>query len=410
MNKYRSELRFDPRCPVRPLRVLPTGRVVEDNDESKSFRKWAYDMDIPIRLVDNPKTSGSESFKRYNRYQSARTLREIVELSTTAKSSAKRREQQVKARQDIVNDYLRGYIIFVNHEIPEPTHFVSAADVAHANGTMNVHALYSQHELDDARDAHITQQELKKTALFSQFEAKGFLTFQEQITYLWGDEPKSRLNDGEGGTLSERECYAMYGEILNGVASPEPVHFKHATDTRNPEHQLWNDAIKRERSMLESQGTWVMVPRDSIGHHKLVKCKYVFKRKLLKSKEIQYKARLVACGYSQVAGESFSLDELYASVVAYSSMRFLLSYGCQKGMLLSQCDISSAYLQSHLEEDVYMAVPPDMFIDGKPPRDKDGRELCLKLKRGLRRSTLWISWRIHLRKLYLSRRLPNFGT
>ena len=59
MAKYRSEPRFDPRCPIRPLRVLPTGRVVEDNEESKSFRKWAYDTDIPIRLVDNPKVSGS---------------------------------------------------------------------------------------------------------------------------------------------------------------------------------------------------------------------------------------------------------------------------------------------------------------------------------------------------------------
>jgi hypothetical protein len=77
------------------------------------------------------------------------------------------------------------------------------------------------------------------------------------------------------------------------------------------------------------------------------------------------------------------MDELYASVVAYSSMRFLISYGCQKRMLLSQCDISSAYLQSVLDEDVYMAVPPDMMVDGKPPRDAEGRELCLKLKRGL---------------------------
>jgi hypothetical protein len=77
------------------------------------------------------------------------------------------------------------------------------------------------------------------------------------------------------------------------------------------------------------------------------------------------------------------MDELYASVVAYSSMRFLLSYGCQKKMLISQCDISSAYLQSVLDEDVYMAIPPDMLVDGKPPRDSEGRELCIKLKKGL---------------------------
>jgi hypothetical protein len=47
-------------------------------------------------------------------------------------------------------------------------------------------------------------------------------------------------------------------------------------------------------------------------------------------------------------------------------------------MLMSQCDISSAYLQSELDEDIYMAVPPDMYVDGKPPVDADGNELCLK--------------------------------
>jgi len=211
MAKYRSEPRFDPRCPIRPLRVLPTGRVVEDNEESKSFRKWAYDMDIPIRLVDNPKVSGTESYKRYNRYQDAKTLRAIVELSTTARSAAKRREQQAKARQDIVNDYLRGYIIFVNHENPSPTHFVSAAEVAKANGTLNVHALYSCSELEDARESYLEKQEARHIALFSQFEAKGFLTFQEQMAYLWDEEPKSRLYDGKGddgerGTLSKKSA------------------------------------------------------------------------------------------------------------------------------------------------------------------------------------------------------------
>jgi hypothetical protein len=60
-----------------------------------------------------------------------------------------------------------------------------------------------------------------------------------------------------------------------------------------------------------------------------------------------------------------------------------MSYGCQKGMLMSQCDISSAYLQSELDEDIYMVPPPDMWVDGKPPVDDEGNELCLKLQRGL---------------------------
>jgi len=50
---------------------------------------------------------------------------------------------------------------------------------------------------------------------------------------------------------------------------------------------------------------------------------------------------------------------------------------------MSQVDISSAYLESYLDEDVYMIPPEDLWVDGKPPKDEQGRELVCKLKRGL---------------------------
>jgi hypothetical protein len=50
---------------------------------------------------------------------------------------------------------------------------------------------------------------------------------------------------------------------------------------------------------------------------------------------------------------------------------------------LDQTDITGAYLESYLHEDVYMEVPPDLRINGKPPKDAQGRELVCKLKRGI---------------------------
>ena len=91
----------------------------------------------------------------------------------------------------------------------------------------------------------------------------------------------------------------------------------------------------------------------------------------------------MACGYSQIAGMNFSSDEVYAGVCSYSGIRFLLSYACQKGYILSQADISSAYLESQLDEEVYMNVPPDMYVNGKPPVDEHGNELVCRLRRGL---------------------------
>ena len=109
----------------------------------------------------------------------------------------------------------------------------------------------------------------------------------------------------------------------------------------------------------------------------------MFKVKKTNSNETQRKSRLVAQGFTQVAGVNYHLDQTYAGVVSYSSMRFLLSQAVGKGMLLTQTDISAAYLESYLEEDIYMEAPPDLWNHGKPPVDEDGDELVCKLERGI---------------------------
>ncbi len=78
------------------------------------------------------------------------------------------------------------------------------------------------------------------------------------------------------------------------------------------------------------------------------------------------------------------MDQTYAGVCSYSSMRFLMSYACQQGMILAQTDITGAYLESYLDEVIYMDPPPDMYsADGKPPTDANGDEVVLLVKRGL---------------------------
>ena len=143
--------------------------------------------------------------------------------------------------------------------------------------------------------------------------------------------------------------------------------------------------MERERTTLESRGTWILVPKETMPRsHRPVKCRYIYKKKRLKDQTIQYKSRLVACGYSQIAGFDYSPDETYAGVCAYSSMRFLLALAVQKGYILAQSDISSAYLESYLKDTVYMEPPPDLRgPHGEPPRDAEGRELVCLLKRGL---------------------------
>jgi hypothetical protein len=141
LNHERDISKYDPRKPTRPIRILPTSRVEQDTEDFRAFRDYAYSNDLPIRLVDNPKLPKSLSWKRYKRYQLATTLRQIVELSMTAKEVAKRREQRATAMKDITNDALRGYILFPSHENRSRHHYVNASDVAAMFSITNIFAL-----------------------------------------------------------------------------------------------------------------------------------------------------------------------------------------------------------------------------------------------------------------------------
>jgi len=384
----RKKSRLDPRHPRRPLRALPVGQIEKDTPEFKAFRKYAFENNVLIKLVDNPKQEGKSSWRRYNAYQPACSLREIIELSATSKNPAIRSQQAKKAHEDIIFDSLRGYILFPQHEHNGSTHFVDAGRLARNLGTINIHALYSSAEMESARAATLAEAvDVHSKAFAARLadaryrEATSIpLNFHDQIKALWEYDAALQLNDSD---ISKESAFAasLVGDLVTG-GIPEPKNFRSVAS--HPERIQWLESMGRERKTLEDRGTWELVPRSTIGRHRPVKCKYVYKKKLLKDGSIQFKSRLVGCGYSQVEGIDYSADELYAGVCSYSSMRFLMSLVCQKGYILSQADITGAYLESHLTETVYMEPPPDMFgPNGEPPRDSQGRELVCRLKRGI---------------------------
>jgi hypothetical protein len=83
---------------------------------------------VLLKLIDNPKQPGKASWERYNKYQLAGTLRELIELSATSNNPAERQRQIQKAHADIANDAIRGYILFPQHEHNVSAHFVDAAN------------------------------------------------------------------------------------------------------------------------------------------------------------------------------------------------------------------------------------------------------------------------------------------
>ena len=128
------------------------------------------------------------------------------------------------------------------------------------------------------------------------------------------------------------------------------------------EKKKWKAAMQKEMDSIYSNDVWDLVelPKDC----QPVGSKWVFKQKTNADGSIdRYKARLVAQGFSQQCGRDY--DETFSPVIRFESLRTLIALAVQKGLTLHQLDITAAFLNGELKEDVFMRQPEGFIDDGK---------------------------------------------
>ena len=108
----------------------------------------------------------------------------------------------------------------------------------------------------------------------------------------------------------------------------------------------YNSAV--QGCVLVLLNTWLQ-RRDTTG------CKWVFKKKFGTDGSVNYKARLVAQGYSQKFGIDF--DDVFAPVVRQVTFKTFLSIAGKNKYVIKQFDVSSAFLNGTIDKDVYMRQP-----------------------------------------------------
>ncbi|KAL4570881.1 hypothetical protein LXL04_026545 [Taraxacum kok-saghyz] len=140
--------------------------------------------------------------------------------------------------------------------------------------------------------------------------------------------------------------------IATTSPSSEPTNITQAL--KNP---AWRNAMQDEFNALDRIKTWSLVPLSQAQN--VVGCKWVYRTKYNPDGSVErLKARLVAKGFNQRPGIDYK--ETFSPVLKPATLRLILSLATSHNWSLRQLDINNAFLQGHLQEDVYMSQPLDL--------------------------------------------------
>ena len=147
----------------------------------------------------------------------------------------------------------------------------------------------------------------------------------------------------------ERRAPDRFGEWVT-MASKDAVEPATVSEAlHGPHSEQWREAMQEEIDSLQEHDVYELteLPRG----RKAVGCKWVFKIKHKADGSVErYKARLVAQGYSQRYGIDY--DETFSPVVRFESIRTVVALSVQRGLKLHQIDVTSAFLNGELEDEV----------------------------------------------------------
>jgi Reverse transcriptase (RNA-dependent DNA polymerase) len=136
-----------------------------------------------------------------------------------------------------------------------------------------------------------------------------------------------------------------------------PTKYDDAWNHPDPfQRKMWREAIGKELNKMKEMRVWKKVKRSSMPKNKrCVKCKWVFDIK----RNGVFRARLVACGYSQVPGEDF--NEVYSPVGNEPIIRLLIVLCIVWGLDYCLLDVVTAFLHGNLDEEIFMNCPDGLI-------------------------------------------------
>jgi hypothetical protein len=171
------------------------------------------------------------------------------------------------------------------------------------------------------------------------------------------EEQHPDSDEGVNAALEYEEAYLTVSEAFEFVykaSAHDDAPKTLAEALAREDGEWWYKSAYDEIKALVDNGTWKLVKlppgRKAIGS------RWVFVLKRKKDGSIdRYKGRLVAKGYSQRPG--FDFKDTFAPTAKWATLRAVLAIAALEDLELESVDISSAFLNGELEEEVYMEQP-----------------------------------------------------
>ncbi|CAB1118601.1 unnamed protein product [Ectocarpus sp. CCAP 1310/34] len=156
-------------------------------------------------------------------------------------------------------------------------------------------------------------------------------------------------------------------KVLIQDVESEPGSYKEARQSKYS--SIWDKTTSAEFEGLLRAGTFALAVKVPIG------CKIV-----------KAKARLVAKGFKQKHGVDYL--ETFSPTANAASIRLLVALACKYDLEYLHFDIEQAFVQSELDHEVFMKLPPGCeSMAGKVVR-------LDKILYGLRQASRTIHWRL----------------
>ena len=169
-------------------------------------------------------------------------------------------------------------------------------------------------------------------------------------------EPPDRHGVSITGNWWQNNVACSDGEY----SSEEPTTVDEALNS--PDKEQWKRALDNEYSAHIKNNTWTLTNLPE--GRKAIDCRWVFKVKYKADGSVErHKARLVAKGCSQKPGLDY--EETFSPVAKYTSIRSLLAIANQLNLEVHQMDVSTAFLNGELEEEIYMSQPEGYVKEGE---------------------------------------------